>query len=132
MPIRLLDFDLHILNMHNRMPFRYGIVTMTALPHLFLQVRVVVDGKQADGIAAEGLAPKWFTKVPDSSMAQDIAEMLDVVQAACRHAREVGAADSVFDLWQAAYQGPGGLGRRYGLPAAAVGVRCFAGGAGDH
>ena len=64
MPIRLLDFDLHILNMHNRMPFRYGIVTMTALPHLFLQARVDVDGKQADGIAAEGLAPKWFTKVP--------------------------------------------------------------------
>ena len=104
MSIRLLNFDLHILNMHNRMPFRYGIVTMTALPHLFLQVRVVVDGKQADGIAAEGLAPKWFTKVPDSSMAQDIAEMLDVVQAACRHASEAGAADSVFELWQAAYQ----------------------------
>ena len=104
MSIRLLDFDLHILNMRNRMPFRYGIVTMTALPHLFLQARVDVDGKQADGIAAEGLAPKWFTKVPDSSTAQDIAEMLDVVQAACRHAQEAGAADTVFDLWQAAYR----------------------------
>ena len=23
MSIRLLNFDLHILNMHNRMPFRY-------------------------------------------------------------------------------------------------------------
>ena len=78
MSIRLLDFDLHILNMRNRMPFRYGIVTMTALPHLFLQARIEVDGRQADGIAAEGLAPKWFTKVPDSSMALDIAEMLDV------------------------------------------------------
>ena len=104
MSIRLLDFDLHILNMRNRMPFRYGIVTMTALPHLFLQARVDVDGKQAAGIAAEGLAPKWFTKVPDSSTAQDIAEMLDVVQAACRHAQEAGAADTVFDLWQAAYR----------------------------
>ena len=63
-----------------------------------------MDGRQADGIAAEGLAPKWFTKVPDSSMAQDIAEMLDVIQAACRHAQEAGAADTVFDLWQATYQ----------------------------
>ena len=104
MPIRLLDFDLHILNMRNRMPFRYGIVTMTALPHLFLQARVEMDGKEADGIAAEGLAPKWFTKVPDSSMAQDITEMLDVIQAACRRAQEAGAADTVFDLWQATYQ----------------------------
>ena len=104
MPILLLNFDLHILNMRNRMPFRYGIVTMTALPHLFLRVRVNADGRQADGIAAEGLAPKWFTKIPDSSTAQDIAEMLAVVQAACRHAQEAGAADSVFDLWQATYQ----------------------------
>ena len=104
MSIRLIDFDLHILNMHNRMPFRYGIVTMTALPHLFLRVRVDVGARQADGIAAEGLAPKWFTKIPDSSTAQDIAEMLDVVQAACRHAREAGTADTVFDLWQATYQ----------------------------
>ena len=104
MPIRLLNFDLHILNMRNRMPFRYGIVTMTALPHLFLRVRVDVDGRQADGIAAEGLAPKWFTKIPDSSTEQDIAEMLDVVQAACRHAGEADGAGSVFDLWQAIYQ----------------------------
>ncbi|MCY4089584.1 MAG: hypothetical protein OXF62_02110, partial [Caldilineaceae bacterium] len=103
MPIRLLDFDLHILNMRNRMPFRYGIVTMTALPHLFVRARVDVDGREADGIAADGLAPKWFTKVPDSSTEQDIAEMLDVVQAACRHAKEAGPAAAVFELWQAIY-----------------------------
>ncbi len=103
MPIRLFDFDLHILNMRNRMPFRYGIVTMTALPHLFLRARVEVDGTEADGIAAEGLAPKWFTKVPDSSTEQDIAEMIDVVQAACRHAKGAGPAASVFELWQAIY-----------------------------
>ena len=30
--------------------------------------------------------------------------MLDVIQAACRHAHEAGAADSVFDLWQAVYR----------------------------
>ncbi len=116
MPIRLLDSDLHILNMRNRMPFRYGIVTMTALPHVFLQARVEADGREADGIAAESLAPKWFTKLPDSSTAQDIAEMLDVVQAACFHAQTVGPAGSVFDLWQAIYQAQAAWAARTGYP----------------
>ena len=104
MPIRIHNAEIHILNMHNRMPFRYGIVTMTALPHVFLQLQMDVDGTQAHGVAAEGLAPKWFTKIPDSSTAQDIAEMLDVIQAACRHARTLREAASAFDLWQAIYQ----------------------------
>ena len=69
MPIRIRNAEIHILNMHNRMPFRYGIVTMTALPHVFLQLQMDVDGTQAHGVAAEGLAPKWFTKIPDSSTA---------------------------------------------------------------
>lgn len=104
MPIRIRNAEIHILNMHNRMPFRYGIVTMTALPHVFLQLQMDVDGTQAHGVAAEGLAPKWFTKIPDSSTAQDIAEMLDVIQAACRHACTLGKAASAFDLWLAIYQ----------------------------
>ena len=32
MTISLLDLDLYILNMKTRMPFRYGIAVMTALP----------------------------------------------------------------------------------------------------
>lgn len=116
MPLRLLNFDLHILNMHNRMPFRYGIVTMTALPHVFLRVWVDVDGTRAEGIAAEGLAPKWFTKDPDSSTAQDIAEMLDVIQAAAGHAQAAAQADSVFGLWRATYQAQAQWAQETGYP----------------
>jgi hypothetical protein len=44
------------------MPFRYGIVTLSALPHLFLKVEAEIDGRRQVGIAADHLPPKWFTK----------------------------------------------------------------------
>lgn len=63
MPLTIGETDLHILTMRSRMPFRYGVATLTALPHLFVRVELEVDGRRQAGIAAEGLAPKWFTKL---------------------------------------------------------------------
>lgn len=102
--MRILSTDLHILTLHNRLPFRYGIATMTALPHLFLRVLLEVDGQAQWGIAAESLAPKWFTKNPQSSFRQEIDDMLAVVGAACEHAQNAGEAATVFDLWERIYQ----------------------------
>jgi len=51
-----------------RMPFRFGIVTLTHAPQVFVRL-VLEDGRggEAIGIAAEMLAPKWFDKNPDLS-----------------------------------------------------------------
>jgi hypothetical protein len=65
--IRVLSLATHTLPVRMRMPFRYGIVTLTALPHLFIRAQVGVDGRVATGIAADGLAPKWFTKDPHTT-----------------------------------------------------------------
>ena len=46
MSIRVLDTSVYLLNMRTRMPFRYGITTLTALPHLFLQATVEIDGRR--------------------------------------------------------------------------------------
>ncbi len=62
MTIRVLDSQLYVHNMRTRFPFRYGIASMTALPHLFVRLLVEVDGVEQWGIASDGLAPKWFTK----------------------------------------------------------------------
>ena len=43
MSLRVRQADLFLLNMRTRMPFRYGIVSMTALPHLFLRCEVEID-----------------------------------------------------------------------------------------
>ncbi|HRW09912.1 MAG TPA: hypothetical protein P5121_32645 [Caldilineaceae bacterium] len=103
MTIRLLGSDLHIHNIQTRMPFKYGIATLTVVPHLFARVHVEVDGTTATGIAADSLPPKWFTKDPTTSMQHDIAEMIDVIQAACRHADTIGTAGSPFACWQQLY-----------------------------
>ena len=56
--IRLFERDVTL-----RLPFRFGVVTLTAAPQCFARVRVgLADGREAWGLAAEMLAPKWFDK----------------------------------------------------------------------
>ncbi len=91
MTISLLVLDLYILNMKTRMPFRYGIAVMTALPWLFVRLTVEIDGQPVYGFSSDGLALKWFTKDPESHYRDDIADMLRVVQQAFRHGQEMEA-----------------------------------------
>lgn len=103
MKLRVLEIDLHILNMRTRMPFRYGIATMTVLPHLFVRVKLDVDGRPQWGVAADHLPPKWFTKDPSTSFRDDVTDMLRVITAACKAARGLDPATTVFGLWQKLY-----------------------------
>ena len=103
MTISLLVLDLYILNMKTRMPFRYGIAVMTALPCLFVRLTVAIDGQPVYGFSSDGLAPKWFTKDPESHYRDEIADMLRVVQQAFRHGQEMGGTDTIFALWRGIY-----------------------------
>ena len=116
MKIRVVGTDLHLLNMHTRIPFRYGIATLTAAPHMFVRVELDVDGQRHVGIASDGLIPKWFTKNPETTFPHDIAEMMKVIETACDIARGAGPADSVFALWQHIYGGQAAWGGGWGLP----------------
>jgi hypothetical protein len=102
--IRVLGTDQHVLNMRARMPFRYGIVTMTALPHLFLRAEVEVNGRRVWGVAADHLPPKWFTKDPATSFRDDLVSMMAVIDSACAVAAGAGRHQSVFDWWMHTYQ----------------------------
>lgn len=55
-----------------RMPFRFGIVTLTHAPQAFLRL-TLEDG--STGIAAEMLAPKWFDKNPELSNEQNFDQL---------------------------------------------------------
>ena len=103
MSVRALSVDLRVHNMHLRMPFRYGIVTLTALPHLFVTLEAEIDGKRQRGVAADHLPPKWFTKNPSTHFRDDLKDMTDCIRAACRHAQEAGEHETVFDWWGHVY-----------------------------
>ena len=48
-----------------RLPFRFGVVTLTQAPQVFVRARIkLADGREGDGVSAELLAPKWFDKSP--------------------------------------------------------------------
>ncbi|MBC7369795.1 MAG: hypothetical protein H7343_23770 [Undibacterium sp.] len=97
--ITLLKAKLHRIELRARMPFRYGIATMTELPHVVLALTFEIDGRAATGIAADHLPPKWFTKDPARAPRDEIDDMLAVIRAAVGHARGVRAA-TVFGFWR--------------------------------
>ena len=91
--------------MRTRMPFKFGIATLTELTHLLVRFDVLVDGKPQPGWAADGLVPKWFTKDPQRDVADEIVEMRQVIQSACERAVAVGECNSAYELWQATKAG---------------------------
>ena len=101
--IAVREFDLRVLNMRTRIPFRYGIATLEALPHLFVRVTLELNGAVHTGTAADGLPPKWFTKNPDTSFEDDLGEMRNVIENACGLATGMGRADCPFDVWREVY-----------------------------
>ncbi|MGH8017703.1 MAG: hypothetical protein ACREIA_05335 [Opitutaceae bacterium] len=97
--VRIAALSIHRADLQSRLPFRYGIVTMTHVPHIFLRAEVETALGETFGIAADHLSPKWFTKDPARSLEDEIEEMLAVVRSACRlaHGRE---AKSAFAFWR--------------------------------
>ncbi len=104
MPIQVRETAIDSIEVSTRMPFRYGIVTLTRVPHLLLRLRLEVDGRSQWGTAADHLPPKWFTKDPDAPIDGEIAQMRQVIGNAAAIAESIGPGANVFDLWQRIYQ----------------------------
>ncbi len=100
--IRLLSAELFRLELRARMPFRYGIATMTDVPQLVARLTFEIEGKAQRGLAADLLPPKWFTKDPARGLAEEIEEMLRVIRAAVRHAQGLRTG-TAFDFWRELY-----------------------------
>lgn len=102
--IRLRGVRLHRLQMKTRFPFRYGIASMTAAPHLFVEATVELDGELTRGLSAEGLPPKWFTKNLDTTFEQDdLPSMLRVIKHAADIGQQLGSQDNFFTWWRQLY-----------------------------
>ena len=100
--ITLRSAELFRLELRARMPFRYGIATMTEVPQLIVRLTFDLGGTAETGLAADLLPPKWFTKDPARGLADEIEEMLHVIRAAVRHARGIRAPNA-FEFWRELY-----------------------------
>lgn len=61
----LMDATFYERPVKLRLPFRFGVITLTEAPQVFVRVRIRhIDGRQGDGVSAELLVPKWFDKSP--------------------------------------------------------------------
>jgi len=98
--VRLLELRCHVVRTETRFPFRYGIASMTAVPHLFLRGEFEIAGRPSVGFSAEGLPPKWFTKDPAAPFSEDLAGMLESIEHAVGHALAAGAGESCYDWWR--------------------------------
>jgi hypothetical protein len=96
--IRFLERDVHL-----RLPFRFGVVTLTEAPQCFVRVRIeLADGRSQWGAAAELLAPKWF----DKNLALSNEDNFDQLRLALRLAAEAyadGEARTAFGHFAAHY-----------------------------
>lgn len=92
------------LPMQTRFPFRYGIASMTKLPHLIVKAEVEVDGQRIPGFSSDGLPPKWFTKNPETTFENDdLPSMLQAIRHSADVAVQVGVCSSVFRWWKQVY-----------------------------
>ncbi|MEP6667869.1 MAG: hypothetical protein ABJF10_01880 [Chthoniobacter sp.] len=100
MRIAVREFGFFIRNLSLRVPFRYGIATMTRTPHFVVRLVVEIDGIPQHGFAADNLPPKWFTKNPDAAYADEIADIIAVARHAAETACTRPPAGTVFEFWQ--------------------------------
>ncbi len=107
--VRLNDAFLVSGECRARLPFRFGVATMTWAPHLLLCARVEVDGQKVEGFAADLLVPKWFDKDPGKSFEQNIEDLKGSTNAAVR-AFQLQGTLPLFELWRRTYDARVGLG----------------------
>lgn len=87
---RIAAIDLFQRKVDLRLPFRFGVVTLTACPQAFVRATIETsDGRSISGTSAELMVPKWFDKNLDLSNEQNFGQLRDVLHLA----REAYLAD---------------------------------------
>ena len=88
-----------------RLPFRYGAVTLTESPQVFVRARIKLSGdREGEGVSAEMLAPKWFDKSPKLTNEQNFDQLRRSLAMARTNVFEAGL-DTPFGL-SASTDGP--------------------------
>ncbi|MBU8537287.1 enolase-like domain-containing protein [Falsiroseomonas tokyonensis] len=86
-----------------RMPFRFGVITVTQGRQAVVRARIrLEDGTESWGVAAETLAAKWFDKDPKLSDAQNEQQLRRALELATEASLAAGA-DTAFGHFANSY-----------------------------
>lgn len=104
-PFEILDIQLYERPVKLRLPFRFGVVTLTECPQAFVHVRIrTADGREAEGASAELLAPKWFDKNLALSNDDNFNQLRQSLALARQAYLSDGTAKSAFGHFSAHYR----------------------------
>jgi hypothetical protein len=102
--VRLVDAERFERDARFRLPFRFGVITVTEATQAVVRARVAMpDGREVEGVAAECLAAKWFDKDPGLSDAQNLDHLRQAIDVAVALYRAAGAR-TPFGLFAGTYR----------------------------
>jgi hypothetical protein len=115
--VRVLGVEAFEQPFRLRMPFRFGVITLTEGIQAIVRVRVRLgDGREGFGYAAEMLAAKWFDKNPLLSDAQNQHQLRKSIELAT-NAYLAAPPSTPFELFADNYRYQIRAGRELGLPS---------------
>ncbi len=101
--LTITDIELYERDVHLRLPFRFGVTTLTEAPQGFARVHIrLEDGRESWGMAAEVLAPKWFDKNLDLSNDDNYDQLRAALAIAKRLYMSAGPA-TAFEHYRTSY-----------------------------
>jgi hypothetical protein len=96
--LRLIEATFYERPVKLRLPFRFGVVTLTQAPQAFVRARVrLADGREGEGVSAELLVPKWFDKLPTLTNDDNFDQLRRSLAIARRHLLDA-SANTAFSL----------------------------------
>ena len=115
--VRVLGVEAFEQPFRLRMPFRFGVITLTEGIQAIVRVHVRLgDGREGFGYAAEMLAAKWFDKNPLLSDAQNQHQLRKSIELAT-NAYLAAPPSTPFELFADNYRYQIRAGRELGLPS---------------
>src|SRR4051812_39272708 len=118
--VQVLDVEAFEQPFRLRMPFRFGVITLTESMQAIVRVRIrLEDDREGTGYAAEMLAAKWFDKNPLLSDAQNqhqLRKSIEIARDAYLHA----PLSTAWDLFADNFKHQLRAGRELDLPPLAA------------
>jgi hypothetical protein len=117
MQLALKESQLGLRNSTTRIPFRYGVASLTRCPQATVRVTIECGGRTREGFSADCLPPSWFDKSPGKTFATQIDDMLRVIAASQRVYADAFLGEAAFfPTWLSCHDELQRRCREWGLP----------------